>query len=153
MTYCKARFAWHVAFTIASFAKSSRAQQVATERGVEAPAPAQWIQPSFDHETRPIWGHKDGIRIGLSPLPGPRGLLRVYTPYLHQPDDRPMNYIAVEPIPRGESHLALSELEFSRLDQMPGKRFEAVNEAGQNPTSESTPVTAASEWNRNRGDR
>jgi hypothetical protein len=96
-----------------------------------SPFDTHWIRPGFDRETRPMWGHRDGIRIGLAPLPGPRGLLRVYTPYLRQPDERPVNYIAVEPIPHGEVNRGLSELEFSHRDNRPGKRFRAVDKLGQ----------------------
>ncbi|MCC6494031.1 MAG: hypothetical protein IT424_13535 [Pirellulales bacterium] len=38
-----------------------------------------------------------------------------------------MNFIAVEPIPLGEAERGLSELEFSKLDQRPGKRFWSRN--------------------------
>ncbi len=29
-----------------------------------------------------VWGHVDGLRIGLWPMAGPRGLLRIYEPHL-----------------------------------------------------------------------
>ena len=68
----------------------------------------------------PRWGHRDGIRIGIPPLPGPRGLLRVYTPYLDHPPERLVNFIAVEPIAQGRAERGFSELEPSMLD--PGER-------------------------------
>ncbi|MEV4737251.1 MULTISPECIES: hypothetical protein [unclassified Microbacterium] len=72
----------------------------------------------------PRWGHRDGIQIGIAPLPGPRGLLRVYTPYLDHPPERLVNFIAVEPIPEGQTGRGFSELEPSMLDPgEPGKRF------------------------------
>ena len=82
-----------------------------------------WVRPSGTYPAQPIWGHADGLRIGLPPLPGPRGLLRVYAPYLGHEHDRMINYIAVEPIVRGSSHRGYSELEESRLDGVQGLRF------------------------------
>ena len=77
--------------------------------------------------TQPIWGHADGIRVGLHPLRGPRGLLRVYAPYLRNEDNHVINFIAVEPIVAGETKRALSELEHSKLDDKQGKRMWARN--------------------------
>jgi hypothetical protein len=71
----------------------------------------------------PRWGHADGLQVGLAPLPGPRGLLRVYAPYLDHPRDRLVNFIAIEPTPVGARDRGFSELERSRLDDTPGKRF------------------------------
>ena len=72
----------------------------------------------------PTWGHAYGLRIGLAHADrGPRGLLRVYTPYLDQPAGRVINFIAVEPTPRGREQRGLSELERSTLDGVRGKRF------------------------------
>jgi hypothetical protein len=78
-----------------------------------------FVRPASGERSEPVWGLKDGIRLGLWPLPGPRGLLRVYAPYLGQPVHRVINFIAVEPIvdgPRG-----LSELEKSDHDGQAGK--------------------------------
>lgn len=86
-----------------------------------------WIRGNLHGNPLPIWGHSNGLRIGLSPLPGPRGLLRVYAPYLDHPERRVINFIAVEPIPKGSTHRGLSELEFSTLDYLPGKRFWSAN--------------------------
>lgn len=82
-----------------------------------------WVRPAAGGPARPVWGHADGLRIGLAPMPGPRGLLRVYAPYLGHREGRVVNFIAVEPIPTGQSHRGLSELEPSRLDPARGKRF------------------------------
>ncbi len=81
-----------------------------------------WIRPGV-HQVEPMWGHRDGLRIGLSPLPGPRGLLRVYAPYLGHPSGRMINYIAVEPVPEGATSRGFSELEPSSLDDARGKRM------------------------------
>lgn len=68
-------------------------------------------------------GDTPTARVGLHPMRGPRGLLRIYAPYLDQPDGRVINYIAVEPIVRGDAERGQSELEYSQLDQTRGKRF------------------------------
>lgn len=86
-----------------------------------------WVRPSA--EAGPRWGHQDGMQIGLAPLPGPRGLLRVYTPYLGHDPLRLVNFIAVEPTPAGATERGYSELEHSELDGVPGKRFWPVGEA------------------------
>jgi hypothetical protein len=77
------------------------------------------VIPAPGQAAEPIWGIKGGIAVGLWPTGGPRGLLRVYTPYLGQPRLRMINYIAVEPVVgkvRG-----LSELEPSARDKVRGK--------------------------------
>jgi hypothetical protein len=83
----------------------------------------RWLRPAVASPAVPRWGHADGLQVGISPLPGPRGLLRVYAPYLEQPDAVMINFIAVEPIPRGEDVRGLSELEHSQLDGFRGKRM------------------------------
>jgi len=60
-------------------------------------------------------------------MPGPRGLLRIYAPYLGQPPGRVINFIAVEPILRGQNGRGFSELEPSRIDGVRGKRFWSSN--------------------------
>lgn len=87
-----------------------------------------WIQPANEEDAVPVWGFKNGIRVGLAPMPGPRGLLRIYTPFLGHKDDKMINFIAIEPIPAGEKVRGFSELEFSHLDQVNGKRFWSSNE-------------------------
>jgi len=82
-----------------------------------------WLRPSASAPTEARWGHPDGLQIGLHPLPGPRGLLRVYAPYLDHPRERLLNFIAIEPIPAGRRERGYSELEHSDLDDAPGKRF------------------------------
>jgi len=82
-----------------------------------------WVRPVQSEPAQPVWGHAAGLRIGLWPMPGPRGLLRVYAPYLGHSEGRMINYIAVEPIVRGDSYRGLSEMEGSDLDGVQGKRF------------------------------
>lgn len=83
-----------------------------------------WIQPVQGKPAMPVWGHANGIMVGLAPLPGPRGLIRIYTPYLEYEFAEVMNFIAFEPIPKGSEHRGFSELEMSSLDEGErGKRF------------------------------
>ncbi len=90
----------------------------------EAVTDGRWLRPAaVDGPCEPRWGHPEGMQLGLHPLSGPRGLLRLYTPYLGQPRDRLLNFIAVEPIPAGSTERGYSELERSRLDDVPGLRM------------------------------
>ena len=82
-----------------------------------------WLRPSAVTPAEPRWGHGDGLQVGLHPLRGPRGLLRIYAPYLDHPRDRLVNFIAVEPITSGATERGYSELEPSRIDPVAGKRF------------------------------
>lgn len=81
-------------------------------------------------DREPRWGHPGGLQVGLHPLGGPRGLLRVYAPYLDHPADRLINFIAVEPIVRGATARGYSELEHSLLDGVQGKRMWALEPRG-----------------------
>ena len=87
----------------------------------------RWVRPAPRLPAQPVWGHADGLRVGLAPMPGPRGLLRVYAPYLGQPPGRMINFIAVEPIVIGQQRRGYSELEPSQLDRVRGKRFWSVD--------------------------
>ena len=69
---------------------------------------------------RPVWGHRDGLRIGLAPTPGPAGLIRIYAPYLGQEFPRAVNFLSIEPSTVGEKGRGQSELEISR--DRPGER-------------------------------
>lgn len=89
-----------------------------------------WVRPDGTPTAEPRWGHRDGLQIGLAPLPGPRGLIRIYAPYLDQPRERLLNFVAVEPIPRGTDRRGFSELERSALDAVPGKRFWSADRPG-----------------------
>jgi hypothetical protein len=82
-----------------------------------------WLRPAGQAPAEPRWGHPDGLQLGLHPLDGPRGLLRLYAPYLGHDRDRLVNFIAVEPVPAGRTERGYSELEPSRLDGVPGLRF------------------------------
>lgn len=93
-------------------------------RAVPASIDGRWIRPSAAIPAEPRWGHSDGLHVGIHPTPGPRGLLRIYTPYLDHPRDRLVNFIAVEPIVAGAPSRGLSELEPSTIDPgESGKRF------------------------------
>ena len=88
-----------------------------------------WIQPAQGKPAIPVWGHAHGMVVGLAPLPGPRGLIRIYTPYLGLETGDVMNFIALEPIPKGSEQRGLSELEMSTLDEgRRGKRFWSSND-------------------------
>jgi len=82
-----------------------------------------WIQPARNKPARPVWGNVNGLQVGLSPMPGPRGLLRIYTPYLGHSEGIMINYVAIEPIPAGTKFRGFSELEMSTIDNKQGKRF------------------------------
>ena len=82
-----------------------------------------WLRPGSGHTDEPHWGHVDGLQIGTYPPGGPRGLLRVYAPYLGHLTDRVLNFVAVEPIPLGGTERGFSELERSELDGVQGKRI------------------------------
>ena len=69
---------------------------------------AAWLRPGRGPDAEPVWGVKDGVAVGLWPTSGPRGLIRVYAPYLGQRRPRMVNYISVEPVvngARGQSEL------------------------------------------------
>src|SRR5690554_6592127 len=83
----------------------------------------KWIRPVSDNISTPMWGHSEGIRVGIAPTPGPRGLLRIFTPYLGHKVDKVFNFIAFEPIPKGETERGFSELEMSKFDNVRGKFF------------------------------
>lgn len=89
----------------------------------------KWVQPSQDYPSIPLWGHVNGIRVGLAPTPGPRGLLRIFTPYLDHKEYKVFNFIAFEPIPAGRKERGFSELEMSSLDNVRGKRFWSSNDS------------------------
>jgi hypothetical protein len=88
---------------------------------------SKWLVPQDENSLR-VWGIRGGIGFGIAPTPGPRGLIRIYTPYLNQPPLRMLNFIAVEPVVRG--HRALSELEKSKIDGQTGKVFTVENPQG-----------------------
>jgi len=89
-----------------------------------------WIQPVEGKPAMPVWGHAQGILVGLAPLPGPRGLIRIYTPYLDYEFAEVMNFIAFEPIPKGSDVRGYSELEMSTIDKgQRGKHFWSADDS------------------------
>jgi hypothetical protein len=81
-----------------------------------------WLRPAVgDDAAGAKWGHPSGLQVGLHPLQGPRGLVRIYAPYLGLTADQMINFIAVEPIVKGSPERGYSELEASSLDGAPGK--------------------------------
>lgn len=117
-------------FLVAMTRGQAPARSTSVDRPELAPPVVEdrWVRPAPDGPAEPIWGHADGLRVGLHPLRGPRGLLRVYAPYLDHPPGRVINFLAVEPIRGGQPHRGLSELEHSRLDGVRGKRFWSVDD-------------------------
>jgi hypothetical protein len=101
-----------------------------------------WVQPAQGVPAMPIWGHAKGMTVALAPMPGPRGLIRIYTPYLGLETGDVMNFIALEPIPEGSDHRGFSELEMSSLDEgRRGKRFWSSNDdRATSPLSEEFPA-------------
>jgi hypothetical protein len=101
-----------------------------------------WIRPAPGGPAEPIIGFKDGIRIALWPTGGPRGLIRIYVPYVFpESKHQNLNFIAVEPVVPGCR--SFSELEFSGLDGVQGMRMWFSDELGTS--------TPALPWNPARG--
>jgi hypothetical protein len=97
--------------------------------GLAACAVASESGNGFDHfvspghgvpDGQPVWGHRDGLRIGIKPTRGPAGLIRVYAPYLGQEFPRVVNFLSIEPTVEGQTKRDQSELEMSR--DRPGRR-------------------------------
>ncbi|MCE0510807.1 hypothetical protein LVJ59_17300 [Microbacterium sp. KKR3/1] len=100
----------------------------------------RWLRPFGDPVSEPRWGHVEGLQVGIPPLPGPRGLIRIFTPYLEHPRERLINFLAVEPIPLGAAERGFSELEQSTLDTGErGKRFWSADDAASAKTPSSRP--------------
>ena len=81
----------------------------------------RWVRPAEGEASQPVWGVKGGMRVGLWPTGGPRGLIRIYAPYLGHPPLRMINFVAVEPVV-GRAR-GLSELEHSTLDGTRGRAW------------------------------
>jgi hypothetical protein len=94
-----------------------------------------WLVPAPGQASEPVWGVKGGIAVGLWPTPGPRGLLRIYAPYLGQPHGRVINFIAVEPVVGGTR--GYSELEPSAVDRADGKAMWSANDLQKDPRPQS----------------
>jgi len=104
-----------------------------------------WLRPSPDGPAEPVIGLRDGLRIALWPAArGPRGLIRICTPYVFPDQSRSLiNFIAVEPIV-GDWR-SLSELEHSSLDDRQGLRMWLSDTSDPSDRSDRPP------WNPSRG--
>lgn len=88
-----------------------------------------WPGSQEESEASNIWGLRNGIQVGLSPTPGPEGLLRIYTPYLGNSHPRVINFISIEPAVAGQRGRGQSELERSPTrGNKPGLTFWASGE-------------------------
>jgi hypothetical protein len=103
---------------------------MAATAGAGCAEPEPWLRPQKPGDP-PMWGFETGIRIGLPPLPGPRGLIRIYHTQLGLPDRRVINYVAIEPIVGGKR--GYSEMEHSDLDGTRGKRLWAAEAYSATP--------------------
>jgi hypothetical protein len=98
---------------------------------------SDWVRAGLN-TNQPVWGIQGGLQFALHPFgfrggkSGPRGLIRVGSPILEKGEYSLVNFIAVEPIVDGKR--GLSELEHSKLDDAPGKRF-WVDEPPDSPSS------------------
>lgn len=100
-----------------------------------------WLQPSENNNYELLWGFKEGIQIRILPKQI-RGLISVHAPYVGQQPEKVTNFIAVEPIPKGQEHRGLSELEWSKLDDKRGKRIWSSNsDAAFDPGNENIGAT------------
>lgn len=79
----------------------------------------KWIVPAEGDASLPAWGIKGKIMVGLWPTGGPRGLIRIFTPYVAGGKQSRINFIAIEPIVDGRR--GYSEMEASIYDERPGK--------------------------------
>ena len=101
---------------------------------------ADWVRAGLNTNL-PLWGIKGGLQFGIHPAGfrgvngGPRGLIRIGYPILSNQQYDLINFIAVEPSVRGKK--GFSELELSRSDDLPGKRFWS-----DSPTAEHSPGPA-----------
>jgi len=84
-------------------------------------AQGKWLLPAKDAAAMAVYGVKDGLAVGIWPMGGPRGLIRILAPYTTEQQNCLMNFIAIEPVVRGRR--GLSEMESSGLDDRQGKLF------------------------------
>ncbi len=105
-----------------------------------AAAADPFLRPGGGPTDAPRWGVRGGLAVGLWPAGGgPRGLIRVFAPYLDQPADRIFNFIAVEPVVAGVRDL--SELQVA-ADGQPGKPMWTADAADPMHPPAFTPVPA-----------
>jgi hypothetical protein len=116
--------------SISSFPTLILVLSFATQAAEFGNADGAFVRPGHDSpRDRAVWGHRDGLRIGIRPTRGPAGLIRIYTPYLVQAFPRVVNFLSIEPSVQGQRGRGQSELEMSR--ERPGERgltFWASNE-------------------------
>jgi hypothetical protein len=102
------------------------AEQPPVDPRGDKPVGISWVRAGMNTD-RPIWGIRGCLLWGLpphtSPSDGPRGLIRLRYPILPNGEDDLINFIAVEPIVQGRR--GFSELEWSQLDGVRGKRLSA----------------------------
>ncbi len=122
------RMCWIVPLLMGLALSELRGAEPAWQRLADPVIEDGWVRPPAGAmAAKPVWGFAEGLRIGLAPLPGPRGLLRVYTPYVGQPEWRMINFIAIEPIVAGRAQRSFSELERSSLAEGTGKVMWSVD--------------------------
>lgn len=84
--------------------------------GSHAAASSAFVRPGHGIPAdRHVWGHHNGIQIGIAPTKGPRGLIRIFAPHVGVPYPNRINYLSIEPTTyrrrgRDQSELALSEV-------------------------------------------
>jgi hypothetical protein len=139
---------WTAALVAVGLAVSARlpAGQPAAADGAQKAPPAgksaaDWVRAGMNVK-RPTWGVRGGLVWGLPPkegrTDGPRGLLRVRFPTLPRGEYDLINFIAVEPVVRGQK--GYSELEPSKLDGVQGKRLWAANPGAADDAAGSLPA-------------
>lgn len=100
-----------------------------------------WIHPTGAGGGEPVWGLENGIRVGLWPTGGPRGLIRVYAPYVGVEPPKMINFISVEPVAGGAR--GQSELETGLESGRRGLEFrtaDTLEEAATHPRDPSRPA-------------
>lgn len=81
----------------------------------------EWVRGGPDGK-QPLWGINRSLQFAIPPAArGPRGLIRILYPTLPDGKYDLINFIAIEPVVKGQR--GLSELEPSRMDSVPGKRL------------------------------
>ncbi|MBA4150577.1 MAG: hypothetical protein H0X66_20890 [Verrucomicrobia bacterium] len=91
----------------------------------QATPAGEWVRSGIN-TNQPVWGVRGGLLWAIEPggfraQSEPRGLIRLGYPILSNGNYDLVNFIAIEPIVKGQK--AFSELEHSRLDNRQGKRL------------------------------
>jgi hypothetical protein len=92
--------------------------ELPSEHARPTPNETAWLRPGQGETAQPIWGNQEGLTVGLWPERGPRGLIRVYAPYLGQRRPRMVNFISIEPVVKGVR--GQSELEIGSQSKQTG---------------------------------